>query len=150
MRADPTFRDPDNSVDPGSPEVRFVIDRVKAADLGVQAGSISQALNIAAAGQRVSTFNEGTQQYDVVIQADEPFRRTRDNLQYFTVNASPGTSGQTSGTSGSTPVISGAPSGASGTTSRIPVQLDKLVTNVEARSPGSIARLNRQRVVTIS
>ena len=122
MRQDPTFRDPDNSVDAGTPEVQFVIDRAKAADLGAQATDISRALNIAAAGQRVSTFSEGTQQYDVIVQADEKFRRTRENLQYFTVSSSKGT----------------------------PVDLSRLVTMQEARSPSSIARLNRQRVVTIS
>lgn len=122
MKSDPTFRDPDNSVDEGSPEVRFSIDRVRAADLGVQASAISQALNIAAAGQRVSTFTEGTEQYDVVVQADEPYRRTRQNLSYFTVPSSSG----------------------------IPVSLDKLVKIEEGLSPSSIGRLNRQRVVTIS
>ncbi|MEP7213580.1 MAG: efflux RND transporter permease subunit [Acidobacteriota bacterium] len=122
MKQDPTFRDPDNSVDIGTPEVRFVIDRTKAADLGVNATDIARALNIAAAGQRVSTFNEGTQQYDVLVQADEPFRRSRNNLQFFTVASSSGT----------------------------PVGLDRLVRVEEARSPSSIARLNRQRVVTIS
>ena len=122
MRQDPMFRDPDNSVDAGTPEVRFVIDRVRAADLGVSATDISRALNIAAAGQRVSTFSEGTQQYDVVVQADERFRRSRSNLEYFTVASSKGT----------------------------PVGVDRLVKIEEARSPSSIARLNRQRVVTIS
>ncbi|MBK7393986.1 MAG: efflux RND transporter permease subunit [Chloracidobacterium sp.] len=122
MKQDPSFRDPDNSVDLGTPEVRFVIDRAKAADLGVNASDISRALNIAAAGQRVSTFSEGTQQYDVVVQADEKFRRTRENLQYFTVASNKSD----------------------------PVALDRLVTPQEARSPSTIARLNRQRVVTIS
>src|SRR5438067_12477686 len=127
MRADPTFRDPDNSVDPGSPEVRFVIDRVKAADLGVQAGAISQALNIAAAGQRVSTFNEGTEQYDVVIQADEPFRRTLQNLAYFTVSSSPGAAAASAASPSASP--SNSPSSAG------PVQLDRLVKIEEGRSP---------------
>ncbi|MFM9903237.1 MAG: efflux RND transporter permease subunit [Pyrinomonadaceae bacterium] len=122
MRQDPAFRDPDNSVDVGTPEVRFIIDRVKAADLGVQASDISRALNVAAAGQRVSTFSEGTQQYDVVVQADEPFRRTRENLQNFTVASSKGEA----------------------------IGLERLVKAEEGLSPSSIARLNRQRVITIS
>jgi HAE1 family hydrophobic/amphiphilic exporter-1 len=122
MKEDPIFQNPDNSVDSGSPEVRFVIDRAKAADLGVNASDISRALNIAAAGQRVSTFGEGTQQYDVIVQADEKFRRSRENLQYFTVSSTKGT----------------------------PVDLERLVTAQEANSPSSISRLNRQRVVTIS
>ncbi|KXJ99382.1 MAG: acriflavin resistance protein [Acidobacteria bacterium OLB17] len=122
MEQDPIFRDPDNSVDVGTPEVRFVIDRVRAADLGVDAGNIARALNIAAAGQRVSTFSEGTKQYDVVVQADEQFRRTRENLRLFTVSSSKGE----------------------------PVPLDRLVTAEESLSPSTIQRLNRQRVVTIS
>src|ERR1043166_3976770 len=122
LQKDATFRDPDNSVDVGTPEVQFIIDRAKAADLGVVATDISRALNIAAAGQRVSTFNEGTQEYDVIVQADEKFRRTRENLQYFTVASSKGN----------------------------PVDLNRLVTMQEAKSASSIARLNRQRFVTIS
>ncbi len=122
LKQDTSFRDPDTSIDSGTPEVRFIIDRVKAADLGVQASDISRALNIAAAGQRVSTFSQGTEQYDVVVQADEPFRRTRQNLAYFTVASSKG------GTVG----------------------LEKLIRIEEGLSPSSIPRLNRQRVVTIS
>jgi HAE1 family hydrophobic/amphiphilic exporter-1 len=122
LRADDTFRDADRSLELGSPEIRVLIDRAKAADLGVQAGDVAQAVNILSAGQRVSTFSEGSDQYDVLIQADEPFRRTRDSLQYFTVASSKG------GTIG----------------------LEKLVRLEEGLSPASINRLNRQRQVTIS
>jgi HAE1 family hydrophobic/amphiphilic exporter-1 len=122
LEQDPLFRDPDTSEEEGAPELQIKIDRKKAADLGVRAGDVAQALNIAAAGQRVSTFSEGTEQYDVVVQADEPFRRDRNNLQYFTVASSSGT----------------------------PVGLEKLVTIEEGTSPATINRLNRQRQITIS
>jgi len=122
MKEDPSFRDPDNSVDVGTPEVRVLIDRAKAADLGVEAGTVAQALNILAAGQRVSTFNEGSEQYDVVIQADEPYRRDRSNFGNFSVASSKGGI----------------------------VSLDKVVKIEEGLSPASISRLNRQRVVTVS
>ncbi len=122
LRADDTFRDADRSLELGSPEIRVLIDRTKAADLGVKAGDVAQALNILSAGQRVSTFNEGSDQYDVLLQADEPFRRTRESLQYFTVASSKG------GTIG----------------------LEKLVKLEEGLSPASINRLNRQRQVTVS
>jgi HAE1 family hydrophobic/amphiphilic exporter-1 len=122
LRADETFRDADRSLELGSPEIRVLIDRTKAADLGVKAGDVAQALNILSAGQRVTTFAEGSEQYDVLVQADEPFRRTRNSLQYFTVASSNG------GTVG----------------------LEKLVRLEEGLSPASISRLNRQRQVTIS
>ncbi|HEX8247881.1 MAG TPA: efflux RND transporter permease subunit [Pyrinomonadaceae bacterium] len=123
LRADETFRDADRSLELGSPEIRVLIDRAKAADLGVEAGDVATAINILSAGQRVSTFAEGSDQYDVVVQADEEFRRSRNNLQYFTVASTNG-----AGTVG----------------------LEKLVRLEEGLSPASINRLNRQRQVTIS
>jgi HAE1 family hydrophobic/amphiphilic exporter-1 len=122
LEGDPLFRDPDTSNVPGSPELQVVIDRQKAADLGVKAGDVAQALNIFAAGQQISTYSEGTEQYDVVVQADEPYRRDRSNLRYFTVNSANG----------------------------IPIDLERLVKIKEGQSPSSISRLNRQREVTIS
>ena len=122
LRADETFRDADRSLELGSPEIRVLIDRAKAADLGVEAGDVATAINILSAGQRVSTFAEGSDQYDVLVQADEEFRRSRNNLQYFTVSS----------TNGGT------------------VGLEKLVRLEEGLSPASINRLNRQRQVTIS
>jgi HAE1 family hydrophobic/amphiphilic exporter-1 len=122
LKQDQNFRDADRSLQLSSPEVRIIIDRQRAADLGVKAGDVAQALNILAAGQRVTTFSEGSDQYDVVVRADERFRRTRESLKDFTVASSAG------GTVG----------------------LEKLVRLEEGNSPASIDRLNRQRQVTIS
>ncbi|MEJ7575816.1 MAG: efflux RND transporter permease subunit [Pyrinomonadaceae bacterium] len=122
IKQDQNFRDADRSLQLSSPEVRIIIDRQRAADLGVRAGDVAQALNTLAAGARVTTFSEGSDQYDVVVRADEEFRRTRENLSNFTVAS------------------------ASGAT----VGLEKLVRLEEGESPASIDRLNRQRQVTIS
>ena len=122
IKKDDNFRDADRSLQLSSPEVRIIIDRQRAADLGVKAGDVAQALNTLAAGARVTTFSEGSDQYDVVVRAGEEFRRTRENLANFTVASSNG------GTVG----------------------LEKLVHLEEGESPASIDRLNRQRQVTIS
>lgn len=122
MKQDPSFREPDNSIDQGTPEIQVTIDRAKAADLGVRAGDVATALNTFAAGQRVTTFSQNNKQYDVVLQADEQYRRDRNNLQYFTVTTSTGEA----------------------------ISLDKLVKINSGMSPASISRLNRQRQVTIS
>ena len=100
----------------------MTIDRDKAADLGVKAGDVATTLNTFAAGQRITTFSQNNKQYDVVLQADEVFRRDRNNFRYFTVASSNG------GTVG----------------------LEKLVQIQEGRSPSSINRLNRQRQITVS
>jgi HAE1 family hydrophobic/amphiphilic exporter-1 len=122
LKQDPNIRDASRSLQLGMPEVRIVIDRQRAADLGVRAGDVAQALNILAAGQRITTYSEGSYQYDVVLQADEPFRRSRESLRRFTVASSLGA----------------------------PVELEKLVRIEEGTSPASIDRINRQRQVTIS
>ncbi|HEX8852251.1 MAG TPA: efflux RND transporter permease subunit, partial [Pyrinomonadaceae bacterium] len=122
IKKDENFRDADRSLQLSSPEVRVLIDRQRAADLGVRAGDVAQALNTLAAGQRVTTYSEGSEQYDVVVRAGEQFRRTREHLSNFTVASSSG------GTVG----------------------LEKLVRLEEGDSPASIDRLNRQRQVTIS
>jgi len=122
IKEDKNFRDADRSLQLSSPELRVIIDRERAADLGVRAGDVAQALNTLAAGQRVTTFSEGSDQYDVVVRADERYRRTRESLSNFTVASSAG------GTVG----------------------LDKLVRLESGESPASIDRLNRQRQVTVS
>jgi HAE1 family hydrophobic/amphiphilic exporter-1 len=122
IKQDPNFRDADRSLQLSSPELRIIIDRQRAADLNVKAGDVAQALSMLAAGQRVTTFSEGSDQYDVVVRAGEEFRRTRENLSNFTVA-----------------------SGSGGT-----VGLEKLVRIEEGDSPASIDRLNRQRQVSVS
>ena len=122
MKQDPIYRDPDTSIEVGNPEVRVTIDRTKAADLGVRAGDVAQALNILSAGQITSTYSENSKQYDVVVRAEEAYRRDRSNFKYFTVASSNG-----------------------GT-----VDLERVIKINEATSPSSINRLNRQRQVTVS
>ncbi|MBS1796579.1 MAG: efflux RND transporter permease subunit [Acidobacteria bacterium] len=122
MKQDPAFRDPDSSYDAGTPEIQVTIDRAKAADLGVRAGDVATALNTFAAGQRISTFSQNNKQYDVVLQAEESYRRDRNNLQYFTVAS----------TNGGT------------------VGLEKLIKIDDGLSPATISRLNRQRQITVS
>jgi HAE1 family hydrophobic/amphiphilic exporter-1 len=145
MKEDPIFRDPDTSIEVGSPEIRVVIDRTKAADLGVRAADVAQALNILAAGQIVSTYSEGSEQYDVVVQADEPYRRDRSFLPQFTVAAtSPNRTSQTSNNDGGSAQQQSAGAG------NATVPLDRVVKLTEGLSPSSISRLNRLRQVTVS
>src|SRR4030095_5896797 len=130
MKQVPLYRDPDTSIEIGNPEIRVTIDRTKAGDLGVRAGDVAQALNILSAGQIVSSYNEGSQLYDVVVRAEEQYRRDRSNFKYFTVGST------NRGTAGST---------SSGT-----VDLERVVKINEGVAPSSISRLNRQRQVTVS
>src|SRR4051812_24151342 len=67
LKTIPDVVDADSSLITGKPEVRVEIDRARAGDLGVRIGDIAQSLNTLVAGQKVSTFNAGTDQYDVRV-----------------------------------------------------------------------------------
>ncbi|MDQ1522320.1 MAG: hydrophobic/amphiphilic exporter (mainly bacteria), family [Pyrinomonadaceae bacterium] len=114
--------DVDSSLIAGKPELRIQIDRARAADLGVKVGDIAQSLNTMVAGQKVSTFNQGTDQYDVRLRAISDARASKENLErLFASSAKLGW-----------------------------VSLDNLVRIEEGSGPSAIDRLNRQRQVTLT
>src|ERR1044072_2317511 len=121
MKTIPDVVDADSSLVTGKPEVRVVIDRARAADLGVRVSDIAQALNTLVAGQKVSTFNAGTDQHDVRGRAAGQFRSSVEGLQQMIVSSS-----------------------------KVGwVSLDNLVRVEEGTGPAAIDRLNRQRQVTL-
>jgi HAE1 family hydrophobic/amphiphilic exporter-1 len=121
MKTIPDAVDVDSTLISGKPEVRLEIDRATAADLGVRVGDISQALNTLVAGQEVTTFNEGSEQYEVHVRAINNFRTDIEGLSRMIV-----------------------PSTKVGW-----VTLDRLVKTSEGTGPSSIERTNRQRQVTL-
>jgi HAE1 family hydrophobic/amphiphilic exporter-1 len=121
MKTIPDVVDADSTLITGKPEVRVIIDRARAGDLGVRVGDIAQALNTLVAGQKVSTFNAGTDQYNVRVRAIGEFRASVEGLKRMIV-----------------------------TSSKIGwVSLDNLVRIEEGTGPSAIDRLNRQRQVTL-
>ncbi|MCA1566241.1 MAG: efflux RND transporter permease subunit [Acidobacteria bacterium] len=122
MHTLPDVVDLDSSLIAGKPELRVEIDRARAADLGVRVGDIAQSLNTMVAGQKVSTFNQGTDQYDVRLRAIGSARANKEELSRLF-----------------------APSAKLGL-----VSLDNLVRVEEGSGPSAIDRLNRQRQVTLT
>jgi HAE1 family hydrophobic/amphiphilic exporter-1 len=121
VKSVPDVVDADSTLIVGKPEVQVHIDRARAADLGVKVGDIAQALNVLIAGQKVSTFNEGTDQYDVRVRATGQSRTSPEALANLFVQSSK--VGWTN--------------------------LSNLVTVEEGTGPAAIDRLNRQRQVTL-
>ena len=121
MKANPNMVDVDRTLLPGKPELRVEIDRQRAADLGVNVASISETLNFMMAGQQVTTFNQGKDQFDVVLRGQNVFRRDPESLRRMTV---PGANGVT-------------------------VPLASVVRLQAGTAPASIERLNRERQVTL-
>ena len=121
MRSIPDAVDVDSTLISGKPEVQLEIDRDTAADLGVRIGDVSQALNTLVAGQEATSFNEGTDQYEVRVRAINNLRTSVEGLNKMVV-----------------------PSSKVGL-----VSLDRLIKVKSGTGPSSIDRLNRQRQVTL-
>ena len=121
MKTIPDIVDVDSTLIVGKPELRIVIDRARAADLGVRVGDIAQAVNTLVAGEKVSTFNAGKDQYNVRVRSIGQYRASVEGLQRMIVSSS-----------------------------KIGwVSLDNLVKIEPGTGPSAIDRLNRQRQVTL-
>src|SRR5436305_847885 len=122
LKTVPDVVDADSTLVTGKPELRVVIDRARAADLGVRVGDVAQSLNTLVAGQKVSTFNAGIDQYDVRVRAIGQFRTNAEGLKRMLVAS------QKVGW----------------------VSLDNLVRVEEGTGPAAIDRYNRQRQVMLT
>ena len=120
-RQQPGLVDVDTSLNVGKPELSVHIDRLKAADLGVQLSDAADALRLLVGGDQVTTYNEGGEQYEVHIRALDENRGSAAAIGRLTV-----------------------PSSRVGS-----VPLENLAQLTPGTSPSEIHRLNRQRQVTI-
>jgi HAE1 family hydrophobic/amphiphilic exporter-1 len=121
MKSIPDAVDVDTTLISGKPELQLQVDRTKAADLGVRVGDVSQALNTLVAGQEATSFNEGTEQYEVHVRAVGNFRSSEEGLKRMIV-----------------------PSTKLGW-----VTLDNVIKTSQGTGPSSVDRVNRQRQVTL-
>ncbi len=121
-RAIPGLVDVDTTLNAGKPEMSVLLDRPKAADLGVQVADAAEALRLLVAGDQVTTFNESGEQYEVHLRAEEGDRGSRDAIAALPV-----------------------PSSRLGI-----VTLDNIATFESTDSPATISRMGRQRQVTLN
>jgi multidrug efflux pump subunit AcrB len=112
--------DVDTSMITGNPEVVAVVNRRKAADLGVNVSDVAAAAQILIGGLKISRYEENGREYDIQLRAQEGFRSSQQALALLTV-----------------------PSAKLGT---VPL-LDVVELRPDA-SPSKIDRLARQRQVT--
>ena len=85
IRKIPGIVDVDTSLVQGKPELGIFVDRDRAADLGVQVVDVAQALQLLVAGQKVSDYEEGGEQYEIRLRAAKEYRSDEDALQLITV-----------------------------------------------------------------
>ncbi len=123
LKSEPGVVDLDSTYEVGKPELRAVINRDKASDLGVTAASVATALRTLVGGdEQVTTYREGDQRYDVMLRVEEQDRSTSEGIQKLYV-----------------------PSQKIGN-----VPLANVVTLEQGIGPSQINRYNRQRQVSLS
>ena len=122
LRKSPEVVDVDTSVSARKPELQVEIDRDRAADLGVDAATVSSTLAILVGGEPVSTFKDGDEQYDVWLRARVGQRDTRNAIDDITVPS---------------------------TVTRALVPIGSFTSSTERRGPSQIERLNRMRRTTV-
>ncbi len=122
FRKVPGAVDVDTSLILGKPETRVIIDRDRAADLGVQTSDIAATLQLFVGGLKASTFPDGNEQYDIRVRGAEEFRASAEALSILTV-----------------------PSAKLGA-----VPLDSVVSLKETTGAASVKRVSRARQITIT
>jgi HAE1 family hydrophobic/amphiphilic exporter-1 len=113
--------DIDSTLSMRKPELQVEIDRERAMDLAIPVQMVANTLNVLVGGQIVSSFKEGTEQYDVWLRADKKFRSDYEDLKSLAIPS---------------PTVGQVP-------------LTSLASLKEELGPSQIDRLNRQRTVTL-
>lgn len=104
------------------PEIRIIINRLRAAELGVSAGDISQTLQLALSNQRIGYFTKSGKQYAVIGQVSRIDRDDPADLQSIYVRNNKG----------------------------VPIALSNLLDITEDVTPSTLYHFNRYRSATIS
>ncbi|MGE0104103.1 MAG: efflux RND transporter permease subunit [Blastocatellales bacterium] len=122
MKKMPGIVDADTSLILGKPELQAVIDRQKAADLGVSVADVARSMRLLVGGDQVSTYNESGEQYEVHVRATKQYRTDASGISQLNV-----------------------PSSRLGS-----VGLDSIVRLEESSGPTQIERVARQRQVMLT
>jgi len=121
MRQLPGVVDVDTALAVRTPELRLLIDREKASDLGVRVRDIAATVQTYVGGLPISKYKEADEQYDIWVRAEPGKRRTPQDVYDLTVRSAGGQL----------------------------VRLGNLVHLREDLGPAEIDRVDRQRALTI-
>src|SRR6185295_19106963 len=121
VRTIPGVVDVDSNFEPTQPEVRIAVDRVRAADLGVNIDTLATNLRTLVGGEEVSEFKDGDEQFIVRLRLDEQYRNNPAVMGDLLVPAGPG---------------------------RV-VKVSDVALLSNDRGPAEIQRYNRQRQISI-
>jgi len=110
------------SLSVSNPEIHVIVDRKRAADLGVRMATIGNTLRLAVAGDdQISNFREGAERYPIKIRVLENQRRDIEQIGRLTVPSATG-----------------------------PVRIDNIARLERGLGPSALQRSNRQYTVQLN
>jgi HAE1 family hydrophobic/amphiphilic exporter-1 len=121
MKTEKGFLDVDTSLSLRKPELRVIIDRERASDLGIPIQQIASTLTVLVGGEPVTKYKELDEQYDVWLRADLSHREKPEEIGRLMI-----------------------PSPKAGL-----VQLDSVARLDPAKGPANIDRFSMQRQVEV-
>ena len=122
LRINPNLSRVESDYSRNKPEVKLIINKSKAKDLGISTESIGRTLEILYGGKKVTTFNKLGKEYPIILQQYISDRRNKDGISKIFVRSKDGDL----------------------------ISLVNLVEFVEEGNAKELNRYNRQRAVTIS
>ncbi|WP_372794766.1 efflux RND transporter permease subunit [Pontiella sp.] len=114
--------DVDQSFDDGTPQLEFILDRRKIADLGFSPRDVTEVIETAIAGSRAGNYHSKGNSYRILVQLKDAEKRSLDEVLNLTLRTADGET----------------------------VALRNLVTTASSRAPLEITRKDQQRQVTVS
>ncbi|MDO9125774.1 MAG: efflux RND transporter permease subunit [Parvibaculum sp.] len=122
VRNNPGFINPDSNLKLQKPQLDIQVNRSKVVDAGIDVSTVGRTLETLLGGRQITRYEQGGQQYDVIVQVGDEERRTPGDISNIYVRGGGGEM----------------------------VQLSNLLTVNESVAPNSLNRFNQLRAATIS
>ena len=122
IRQNPGFVNPDTNLKLQKPQLDIEVNRDKVVDAGIDVATVGRTLETLLGGRRVTRYEQGGKQYDVIVQVADEERQTPDDISNIYVRGGQGDM----------------------------VQLSNLISVTETVAPNALNRFNQLRAATIS
>ncbi|MDP2125283.1 MAG: efflux RND transporter permease subunit [Parvibaculum sp.] len=122
IRQNPGFVNPDTNLKLQKPQLDIEVNRDKVVDAGIDVATVGRTLETLLGGRRVTRYEQGGKQYDVIVQVADEERQTPNDISNIYVRGGNGEM----------------------------VQLSNLISVTETVAPNALNRFNQLRAATIS
>ena len=86
----PNFQQVDTDLKLNKPELQLTLNREKVAEAGLSIAQVGRSLETYMSGRSLTRFKQGGEQYNVILQIEDDFRRTQNDLSRINVRSASG------------------------------------------------------------